>query len=953
MLERKKRGPLLFRRIKTDTFFHNPVFAALGLFLLFIVVFTGCSALLASEKPPGAREGVLDCSGWDFEQDGSIKLRGRWDFYWQKLLTPDELPGMPDSRFTHLAHLTMPGFWTGYSYKRKKLPAYGYGTLVLKIKLPVTSGRYGLKIPPMFTSYVLWVDGKEVSQNGKVGTSKKETKPAYFPELISFEPETDEITLVCQIANFHYCKGGMFTDIILGTEKQIRKERDRTLGLMLFIVCIFLITGFYQLLTFFPRRHDRSPLYFGLICIFAAVRIVSTGEHILMQIFPFFNWELLIKLEFISFYCNITLIVLLTQSLFPDEFHPIIKKPVLFTGALLLGIVILTPAAINSYAVWPAQCITLLYFLYITYIYFRAALHKREGALLFFITSLVLGGAVVNDILFYNSIVKTGILVPFGMLFCIICQAYVLTGKFFRVYIEVDRLSRELKIYSTELEEKVAERTFELKEANLKLERTNEQKSTFFVNIAHETKTPLTLIKNYLEAYINQKGSDYKLSIIKNNVDKLLTDSLNFLDATKLERNQLTFNHNQIVDISAFLTEKKEMFTFVAEKKQITITALIEPGLFCKADPFALDKICNNLIDNAVKYTGPGGSVQIELHAENEKEISFTVSDNGCGIEKKQLDTIFKPYYQLSTKMRASQGIGMGLFIVKNILGTLDSTINVESSPGEGTKFVVSFVRCLADEQADSSADYEVSVPLTYEKVIKEVIEENISEDRDTILLVEDNLEMLAFIQSAFKDEYSVYVAVNGLKGLERLKNMPTPDLIISDVMMDEMDGYQFYDELQKDPVNMGIPFIFLTAKSLEEETLKAIGKGAVDYIYKPFNIRILKAKVRSLIKNKKKQLEVVKTHLQNELSEFLNSAGNEPDEKGKIYEKLAVLCEKYHLSAREKEVSHQIIAGYLSKEIAFNLHISPRTVEGHIYNIYEKMGISNRVELLQLTEGE
>lgn len=478
------------------------------------------------------------------------------------------------------------------------------------------------------------------------------------------------------------------------------------------------------------------------------------------------------------------------------------------------------------------------------------------------------------------------------------------------------------------LENKVKERTLELEESN-------KQKANLFINLAHETKTPLTLIKNNFEKYIKNNKPSKELGIIQYNLKKLERDMVNYLDSEKLQSGQMFYNHSQVINLSNLIKEKCIIFTETAARKKIKIISLTDESIYIKADPYAMDRIANNLIDNAIKYTEPEGEISIGLHADKNK-IIFSVKDTGIGMSKEALGNIFKPLYQASHKKRNVQGIGMGLSIVSNIIKTLNGSINVDSEPGKGSAFTVKL-----DMYNPKISDEVIENPSVSKHVdiipVKELKEYKIVKDRFNIFLVEDNIELLSYLAENLSEEYNVFQAVNGKDALNKLKDVPVPDLIISDIMMDEMCGYDFLDRITDSDRLMDIPFIFLTAKTAVVDRKRGLYSGAVDFISKPFKYDELKLKIKSLLSIQNNQ----KMRIELKISEILEDMGCGKDESFTDHE------EKYRLSDRETEIINLLRIGMETKEIGKKLNISESTVNSHITNIYKKSGAKNRIDLL------
>lgn len=373
----------------------------------------------------------------------------------------------------------------------------------------------------------------------------------------------------------------------------------------------------------------------------------------------------------------------------------------------------------------------------------------------------------------------------------------------------------------------------------------------YFMNLAHEIKTPLTLINNYLDKYIKSVSYTDDLKIIKQNIDKLQRDMLNFLDTGKLERGQIFYNNNQIVNFSQFLDERVKLYKESANKKDILLDQEIDSDIYTKIDPLALDRIVNNLLDNAIKYTNKDGKILVSLKAIKNRAI-FKVIDNGMGIDQRSLKYLFKPYHQIAHKKSATQGVGLGLYIISKVIESVKGEITVESKVGMGTTFIVKFL--LSQKPSRENEDI-LTKDAVYQNelatlpVISSVDDGIYKENRGRILFVEDNRDLLYYLKTSFQDIYNVYVSENGVKALQKLEMIPKPDIVVSDLMMDEMDGYEFYQKLSSNYKFNDIPFIFLSAVTSFGDKLKVLESGAVDFINKPFSIEELKFKVNSLIR--------------------------------------------------------------------------------------------------------
>lgn len=394
------------------------------------------------------------------------------------------------------------------------------------------------------------------------------------------------------------------------------------------------------------------------------------------------------------------------------------------------------------------------------------------------------------------------------------------------------------------------------------LEKLDQLKSQFFSNITHELRTPLTLIISPLDMLINNKDNltnkkEY-LEIIKRNTNKLLALVNQFLDFSKADSNRFLFTPT-VTDITFFIKNEIESFMPLAKEKQQQLKIMCKPENFiCIADSNIIEKIVYNLLSNAIKYTPNNGEITVEVKVESldyNYLLILIVKDTGKGIPHDKQKLIFERFYQLDEK--TSTGTGIGLSLVKSLTELHHGNIDVESEPGHGSTFTV---KIPIEKTSDSSFE-SYPTPITCIEA-KEEYNENylyneLSEDKDeinrpvqTILIAEDNNDLRTFIKSILSDKYTILEAENGVIALELAKK-ENPDIILSDILMPEMDGKQLCKQIKEDMQTCHIPFIMITALTSEINQMEGLTVGADDYIIKPFSPEILIIKIRNALKSR------------------------------------------------------------------------------------------------------
>jgi len=403
----------------------------------------------------------------------------------------------------------------------------------------------------------------------------------------------------------------------------------------------------------------------------------------------------------------------------------------------------------------------------------------------------------------------------------------------------------------------------------IKEHELTEKKIVFFTNISHDLKNAATLISapvNDLLDIGNLKDEQIKkLKVIKRNAERLYKLNADLLEFRKITQNQLPLKV-QNSDLEPVINNIYESFSQECLKKDIeyVLDYNVDGKVF--VDIKKIEKILWNLLSNAVKYTPKDERILlsvISVDKSDDRHLEMVVEDTGKGFSQKHLNKIFDRFYQVEkNESTLFGGVGIGLFIVKELTYIHHGNINVESEPGVGSKFTVTIPADKKDFTDDEfAADEEVIETIKPDNIFvhPELEEEQPGAtkkyNRQKIVIVEDNAEMRLYLTEHFSTYNTVYSAKNGKKGVELIKQKE-PDIIISDVKMPEMTGYELCDSIKNDFNTSHIPVILLTANTALDDKIKGMYAGADSYITKPFEIHYLDAVVNSLLENRKKLRE-------------------------------------------------------------------------------------------------
>lgn len=512
--------------------------------------------------------------------------------------------------------------------------------------------------------------------------------------------------------------------------------------------------------------------------------------------------------------------------------------------------------------------------------------------------------------------------------------AYALARRFNKEFTDLVELKENL-------EKKVEENTRELRRAKEKIEEASAQKTNYFINVAHETKTPLTLIGNYLDRYSKRVGPSDELTIVKENFKLLRESMILFLDVQKFEQGEVIYNNSSIINLSKALSLKTPLLKAEALHQNRHLTIDLAEDVCIQCDPLAIERIIHNLFDNALKFTRQDDEIRIAL-TKNGNMAQLMVSDTGIGINSTSLHHVFDLYFQASTEKSDRIGFGMGLYIVKKTVEAIGGKIQVKSQIEKGTTFIIHLP--LSDPGL-ISVEPQTEPFTTTVKNIHTNTSLGYEPERNTLLVIEDNVHMRQYLHEELTLLYNVFTASNGNEAVALLRTSPLPDLILSDVMMNGMDGFEFYNLISKEEKYACIPFIFITARSNNDEKIALLSQGVYDYMFKPFSIDELKAKIRSVLKNKTLYRNA---GLQDAIQAISNLGAYQTSQPNK-WEKFLVRAREFDLTERQIEVIKLVEQGLEYKQIAEELNISPKTIHRHIQILFEKFQVHNKLELVKI----
>lgn len=407
--------------------------------------------------------------------------------------------------------------------------------------------------------------------------------------------------------------------------------------------------------------------------------------------------------------------------------------------------------------------------------------------------------------------------------------------------------TNKLRRQSAQLEHTVQIRTNELEESRQnaisqahKIETYAKERQSLFETVSHELRTPLTLILGP----IGQLYKSPNLSVDESNKAKLVlknAERLNRLVNQILDLSRVSHRTNQakVRNFSDITKSVVENFSSYCKEKALKVNKDIADGIHVSLSQSNLELLIGNLLSNAIKYNIPNGIISVQL-VSRDNEALLSIEDSGIGIPKEHQSKIFERFYRVNAEQSKNiEGSGIGLSIVSQLIEESGGTVTLESSPSKGTKFQIS----LPLHHIEIAKQVEVSKP--EQRLILE--DQHNKTNKKTLLLIDDNSDLREYLTSIFDKQYLIHTATNGIDGLEKAHKY-IPDLIISDVMMPELDGMGFLQKAKSSDLLNHIPIILLTAKGSNISKIEGLALRADDYIAKPFNEDELFLKVKNLL---------------------------------------------------------------------------------------------------------
>ncbi|UJF33418.1 sensor domain-containing diguanylate cyclase [Paenibacillus hexagrammi] len=406
----------------------------------------------------------MDVRGKESE---SVPLEGEWAFYWNQLLTPDQV----DSQAADRQYVEVPSSWNKYELAGAVNSYYGYATYALTLTQTPRKDKNALYIPNISTAYKIWVNGELLKQNGVIATSKEQAVPMSREFILEVPSDTETLHIVIQVSNFTHPRGGINESIKYGDFNQLSDSLQNKTAYDMFLTGALFIMCLYHLGLYCMRRSDSSPLYFSIFCLSIAVRTLLAGRTAVFTLLPQLTYDLAVRGEYIGLVLSVVSFTLFLRRIYTREMSLLVLRVLCLVSAVYAVIILSTELQFFMSLLKYFQIVILISISYALYVFILAAIRKREGALFSLGGSIVLTITIFNDILYNQGLILTGYYVPLGLLVFIVSHSFILGMSFSKAFASSEELASKLLLVNSSLEEKVRERTVELEEANRWLEK--------------------------------------------------------------------------------------------------------------------------------------------------------------------------------------------------------------------------------------------------------------------------------------------------------------------------------------------------------------------------------------------------------------------------------------------------------------------------------------------------
>lgn len=807
----------------------------------------------ANRDEPLCINGNIDLSNWNFDKNGNVKLNGEWQFYPNELLSPKDFD---NKLFQNKLFIKVPNSWKN-QIDKNIISDRGIGTYRLRVKTNSSINMYALKTTNIRSSNKIFINGKEVSKSGNPKATIKEGYITNIVPTITFFPnETNELDIIIQVANIDYYNGGIIQTIYLGSEKNILGYSFKCDILDIMLVSFLLLNGIYYFAIYIKKMEDKRLMYFATSCVINAYIDATGNQKIFNRIFSTIPFMSILRVKMAAISLSIIFISLfireMNKKFIPKKFMSMIKSIMVINIVLILSV----PIKIIYLMENVIGLIDILIYISISISILRGIIlekHKKsnkKSEILLFTAVITIILYFISNSLYFYSVITTNILPIITTIIFLATIAAMLSNEYETAYHELEIMSDNL----------IA---------------VNKTKDEFLINTSHEFKTPLHAIINITESILNnhegrinekqQKNLLYIMSIATR-LSGLVNDIIDFENL----QNRSMKVKLKVFDINGVIHSNVEILKHLRKSEDIKIINSVPSEMYyVYSDENRFKQIIINLIGNSLKYTEKG---YIEIKAYNKEEfIYISVQDTGIGISEAHQEKLFKEnIYNDKNNFTDYASSGLGLSIAKLLAEHMGGDLYLEwSKMNKGSMFTLKIPKANEDKMKEINIRnfnkknngilsrrhklfYDIS------NVNEHKIVTNINKNK--ILIVDDEVSNIKVLQEILDEKfYDIKVAYNGKMALDIIDKNTDISLVLLDVMMPGLSGYEVCRKIRQDYKIYEVPILLLTVRNTAEDVAMGLEAGANDFMSKPFNAEELKARIKTLEKMRESVQDAIK----------------------------------------------------------------------------------------------
>ena len=783
---------------------------------------------------PKINDGFMDLSNWNYDEENSIVLSGKWNFYWKKLIYDDK-------NYPKDASVNVPNYWNNININGSKLSGKGFATYRLRIKAKKGENFY-LNIPPQNTAYRLIISGQEIAHTGRVSENASTAVPEYKTLSANFTAPSEEFYINLQVSNYTAWYGGFKNFITIGSQERITQitqintlTRYLTSGIVLTLVLFFLII-------FFTANRDKSFLYISLSGISIIIEIFFGYEYEIKNFFPSMTFHFLLAVYYIGFYWLLTPLLLFLSSNFKKRYIKFISH--IFAAIAIIFTVLTVILPLNIFCGFTRiySFLLLSHIIFIIFILFKEFSSGNNTIFPMLVSSILFLLATINDLLLAYKIYRIiGInLVPIAILIFLFSVVFVIARQYIRNYNKNKELLDEIIYLDT-------------------------VKDEFLVNITKELRTPVNSIIVATEKF---KASTYKhiesppelktIEQIHSNSLRVLDMLNNIMIYSKLQYGGLKFNKGAF-SISTLLKGIVSEYSY-SIGTDIIYTPLENSNgtLLVYADRSWISRVIYNLFNICLRHTENGNNILVKTKVEH-KKVYIHIYFSGMPLETMEL--IQRHFIDGKKNSTMPDNLGVSVYIIKYIIENHNNIVSIEPTYS-GYKFI--FTLDIVDEKLLTGNNTSSFEDLSKNNVVTSGISFTADGANKTAVIIASDIPNIRAISEALSQiGFSAKGFIIAKKALNYIENEKDIDIVIVEAAMPDISGFEICSCLREKYTLLELPIVIITSRNQSESVIQSFKAGANDCVFEPYDIVELRSRINTLYSLK----QAVSMSIENEMA--------------------------------------------------------------------------------------